>query len=353
MKIFIQTEIWIVLVICLIFFGAGRGYALEPDEILIIANSDVKESVQIAQYYCAKRAVPKKNILALPLGTSLDDSISRGDYEKKLAEPIRDKLYSPKFAGRIRCLLTIYGVPIKVGKRAPLKERQEELKQLQGLLEQEKVKLEHLKQYNTSKSAKQEKKLSQRIKQLRFDIAPIIGSETNASVDSELSMVLFGDYQLYRWQSNKLRQFAPHWDFKSLMVCRLDGPDFKIAKKLIDKAMSAEKVGLKGSAYIDSRGIADDGKSYSYGFYDQSLRDLAAMTRVWTDLSVTQEQTGELFGLGSCPQTALYCGWYSLKNYVDAFEFVDGAIGYHISSWEAIDLRDPNSSQWCPAMLKD
>jgi uncharacterized protein (TIGR03790 family) len=42
-----------------------------------------------------------------------------------------------------------------------------------------------------------------------------------------------------------------------------------------------------------------------------------------------------------------------LKKYIDAFDFVDGAIGYHISSWEAIDLRDPNSSQWCPAMLTD
>jgi uncharacterized protein (TIGR03790 family) len=42
-----------------------------------------------------------------------------------------------------------------------------------------------------------------------------------------------------------------------------------------------------------------------------------------------------------------------LKKYVDAFDFVDGAIGYHISSLEAVDLRNPNSSQWCPAMLKD
>ncbi|MGB2865090.1 MAG: TIGR03790 family protein [Sedimentisphaerales bacterium] len=49
----------------------------------------------------------------------------------------------------------------------------------------------------------------------------------------------------------------------------------------------------------------------------------------------------------------VYCGWYSLKKYVDAFEFVDGAIGYHIASFEAVNLRDPNSSQWCPSMLID
>ena len=37
----------------------------------------------------------------------------------------------------------------------------------------------------------------------------------------------------------------------------------------------------------------------------------------------------------------------------DAFDFVDGAVGYHIASFEAIDLRDSTSSQWCPAMLTD
>jgi uncharacterized protein (TIGR03790 family) len=42
-----------------------------------------------------------------------------------------------------------------------------------------------------------------------------------------------------------------------------------------------------------------------------------------------------------------------LKKYVDAFDFVDGAVGYHIASWEAVDIHDPNSTQWCPAMLTD
>jgi len=71
-----------------------------------------------------------------------------------------------------------------------------------------------------------------------------------------------------------------------------------------------------------------------------------------TDFTVTQERTEKLFEPHSCPRTVIYCGWYSLQKYIDAFDFVDGAIGYHISSLEAIDLRDPNSSQWCPAMLR-
>jgi uncharacterized protein (TIGR03790 family) len=134
------------------------------------------------------------------------------------------------------------------------------------------------------------------------------------------------------------------------MVSRLDGPSYEIVKGLIDKAIAAEKTGLKGIAYFDSRGIM---KEDEFGRFDQSLRDLAVITRLQTEMSVEEEQTEKLFPPGACPQAAIYCGWYSLKKYVDAFDFVDGAVGYHISSWEAIDIRDPNSSQWCPAMLSD
>ena len=72
-----------------------------------------------------------------------------------------------------------------------------------------------------------------------------------------------------------------------------------------------------------------------------------------TEMPVTLEDTQKLFAPSDCPQTALYCGWYSLEKYIDAFDFVDGAIGFHIASFEAVDLRDSASGQWCPAMLAD
>jgi len=343
----IKTGVLAALMCC------GAGYALEPDEILVITNSNVTASVRLAQYYCARRGVPVGNILALPLGTSLSDAIARGGYEKQLAEPIREKLSSPEFAGKIRCLLTTYGVPIKVGRRGPLKNQEGKLRQLRKLAEQEKNKIEQSEQKGSLESAKQKKKTSRKLVQLQSQINRIVGKETGASVDSELSMVLFGDYELYRWQPNILKNNVLDLSFNTLMVCRLDGPDKKIIKALVDKAMAAEKTGLRGVAYIDSRGIADDKKPYSPGYFDQSLRDLAVFTRLRTEMAVKQERTEKLFTPGACPKTAIYCGWYSLKKYIDAFDFVDGAIGYHISSWEAVDLRDPNSSQWCPAMLAD
>jgi uncharacterized protein (TIGR03790 family) len=328
-------------------------FALEPDEILVIANSDIGASVQLAQYYCEKRGVPAGNILALPLGATLNDTIARDDFEKQLAEPIRKKLSDYDFAVKIKCLLTTYGVPIKVGKRGQLKNRQDKLTQLEKLAEQEKTRIEQLKQNGVTDASKEIKDIKLKLAQLQVEIDFIVGNETNASVDSELSMVLFGDYELYRWQPNRLKDNPLGLYSNTLMVSRLDGPSFEIAKGLIDKAMTAEKTGLRGIAYIDSRGITDDKNPYSAGHFDQSLRDLAALTRLRTGMTVKEEQTEKLFEPNSCPQTAIYCGWYSLRKYVDAFDFVDGAIGYHISSWEAVYLRDPNSRQWCPAMLKD
>lgn len=343
------------LIVCLILFAANVGYALQADEILLIANSDIPASVQLAQYYCEKRAVPKVNILALPLGKDLRDTISRVDYEKRLAEPIRNKLYTLEFDSMaaeqpqktrsgpaIKCLLTTFGVPIKVGKRGPLSDKQRRLKRLNKLIEQEKAKLD-----------KSQKQNNHRLAQLQSAINRVTGKETNASVDSELSMVMFAEYELYRWQPNQLKENKNDWDVWTLMVSRIDGPGSEIARGLIDKAILAEQNGLIGIAYIDS-GYSRKNKS-KHGFlkYDKSLWDLADFLRSQKKTPVVEERSLSLFAPEQCPSAALYCGWYSLKKYIDAFDFVDGAIGYHIASWEAVNLRDAGSSQWCPAMLKD
>ena len=337
----------------LVFFAARNSFALEPNELLVITNSDITASVRIGRYYCEKRAVPAGNILSLPLGTTLGDTISRSDYEARLAGPIRNKLRSAGFAGKIRCLVTTYGVPIKVGNRGQLEGQEDKLKQLRKQLEQIQNIVKQIEQSGSVYMAGQKEQLERRMAYLRSAIDKIIGKETDASVDSELSMVLFDDYELYRWRPNKLKYKLPYWDFKSLMVSRLDGPGEDIAVGLVDKAILAEQIGLKGIAYIDSGYGQDKAKDSLYAKYDELLSKTALILRQRTTMKVVEEQTQKVFEAGRCPMTALYCGWYSLKQYVDAFDFVEGAVGYHIASWEAIDLRDPNSSQWCPAMLKD
>ncbi|MCK5225308.1 MAG: TIGR03790 family protein [Planctomycetes bacterium] len=353
-----------VLFFILILFSAKIASALQPDEILIIANSDISESVEIAKYYCKKRVVPKSNVISLSLGDELKDTITRKDYQEKLAQPIRKKIavrefasridsepFSAPFASPVRCLLTTYGVPFKVAARGRLDDEQKLLKQLK---KEEGELVEQLSLLDKNKSVLQSKIVNRKLILLRSQIDRIVGKETNASVDSELAMVMFDNYELYRWQPNTLNSKFSFWDFKTLMVSRLDGPGgFETAKGLIDKALLTEEAGLKGIAYIDSGySMIRKGEGVFAGF-DQSLKNLAAQIKRKSLMQLKQEKTAKLFEPNSCPNTAVYCGWYSLKKYVDSFDFVAGAIGYHIASLEAVDLRNADSSQWCPAMLQD
>jgi uncharacterized protein (TIGR03790 family) len=324
------------------------AFALEPNEILVVANTSEPASKKLARYYCERRGIPSGNVIPLSLGAGVRDAIGRTDYEKRLAGPIRRIFTTRKDLAHIRCLVTTYGVPFKVGRREPLRGSEAQIEKLRQALQEEKDAIAQLEQKGESASDARQKRQS-RAAQIQMEIDRINGVETEASVDSELSMVLCSEYELYRWQPNPLRSDGLR-PFRTLMISRLDGPSYEIAQGLVDKALTAESKGLAGNAYIDSRGLfAKD----TYGHYDQSLRDLAILTRLRTTLPVREEQTAKLFPPGSCPQTALYCGWYSVGKYVDAFDFVDGAVGFHIASYEAASLHDPNSTKWCPAMLKD
>jgi uncharacterized protein (TIGR03790 family) len=333
--------------ILLLLLISRELWALEPNEILVIVNGDVESSAEIGRYYLQRRNVPKDNILSLPLGQTVADTINRDDYDRYIAGPIRKNLVDRGPARTIKCLLTTYGIPYKVGPRGQLKNMEQRLAQLKTELNQYEIKLA-----GESDAGKQ-KKINLELKKTQQEIDRILGTETQASVDSELSMVLFDDYELHRWQPNQLYKNSsyPAELAMTMMVCRLDGPTPQIAQGLIDKAIRAENTGLHGVAYIDSRGIADDKQAGSLGNFDQQVRDLAVLLRFLSKLEVVEERTEKLFEPGCCPRTAIYCGWYRLKGFVDSFDFVDGAIGYHIASWEAIDLRDANSTEWCPALL--
>ena len=333
--------------VAFILLYCATAEALEPDEILVVVNGDIEQSVQLGQYYCQRRNVPEKNILQLSLGKTLTDSISREDYGTKIAEPVRKRLAEEESGKPLKCLLMTYGTPYKVGPRGQLKDSNEQLSKLRATVKEYEIKL------SGTTEPHEQNRIKKDIAGAQSEIDWISGKETDAGVDSELSMVKSGPYELYRWQPNQLYQFShyPADLVTTIMVSRLDGPTPQIARGLIDKAISAERTGLHGVVYIDSRGIADDKKPGSFGNFDQQVRDTAMLFRFLTKLEVKEERTEKLFEPNSCPRTAIYCGWYSLKKYVDSFDFVDGAIGYHIASFEAIDIHDANSTEWCPAML--
>jgi uncharacterized protein (TIGR03790 family) len=188
-------------------------------------------------------------------------------------------------------------------------------------------------------------------------------NESWSSFDSELSLLYQPDHPVLGWLPNRLHYSyddVPKPARPILMVSRLAAPTPKRVEEMIDAAVAVERTSLKGKVYLDARGLkngSEQAETGSFGQYDQSLRDLAARLKKHTKLTVVLDDRKELFPTGSCPDVALYCGWYSLQQYVDAFEWNRGAVGYHMASAEAVWLRNPNPSKtkkaWCPAMLED
>jgi uncharacterized protein (TIGR03790 family) len=180
-------------------------------------------------------------------------------------------------------------------------------------------------------------------------------NETHASFDSELALILWPEHSRLRWQNNvlfygfdpALREILP----RAMMVARLEAPTFELTKQLVDTSIAVEKQGLAGRVYFDARGMGADKNPGSYGDYDQNLRDLSAWLKEHTTLDITLDNKDKLFQAGECPDAALYCGWYSLANYVDAFTWKPGAVAYHIASSEADTLRRADSNVWCKKML--
>src|SRR4029450_12583057 len=89
----------------------------------------------------ANRAVSKKNIIVLDLPAGED--ISRDDYDRRLAAPLRDALKDRREQAKV--LLTVYGVPLRVAGSKPSKEEEAELAKVKaeaGKLRQEEKRLQ-------------------------------------------------------------------------------------------------------------------------------------------------------------------------------------------------------------------
>jgi uncharacterized protein (TIGR03790 family) len=181
---------------------------------------------------------------------------------------------------------------------------------------------------------------------------------TGAAMDSELTLALVENYPKVHWLPNPLHQRFDHEPalqrFRQavVMVGRVDGPTPEIARRLVDDALKTEARGLEGVCYLDARGLKGPGPVGSYAWFDARLERLADLMKQRSTLKVVLDRRPGLFLPGSCPQAALYCGWYSLGKYVDSFTWEQGAVAYHVASAEATTLKKPDSQVWCKRLLE-
>lgn len=202
------------------------------------------------------------------------------------------------------------------------------------------------------------KSLQKDLRSLNMGLTKLRNSDQWASVDSELALVLKESYPLSGWQpnpyyirDNNKTNFAQRID--TLMISRLDGPDPEIVQRIIDDSLNAEKTELKGTAYFDARWPAPNSKKpTAYTQYDRSIHRAAMSVKADGHLPVVLDQKEKLLQPAECPNAALYCGWCSLGQYVDAFAWQPGSIGYHIASSECTTLKKEGSQVWCKKMLE-
>jgi uncharacterized protein (TIGR03790 family) len=316
----------------------ARGAAVDQrgSEVVVVFNSRVPESKDVADHYAKRRNVPARQVVGLSLPTT--ETMTRAQYLEQLEGPLFRFLETNRFftfgpatnraAGaspnapairrmvgtKIRYAVLCYGVPLKILPDPKLVEAG--------------------------------------VDQLRPEL-----QRNEAAVDSQL--VLLPVHEQNRpWTGPASNPFygATNGALLNptngiLIVSRLDGPSAAIARGLVDKAMEAETNGLWGRAYFDARGYTNG--AYAQG--DQWMRQAAQAARI-AGYEIEIDDRPETFTAGfPMSQIAIYMGWYD-QMVTGPFtrptvEFMPGAFAYHLYSFAAQSIRG-DASTWVATLLR-
>lgn len=427
---------------------------LTPDNLLLIVNKNAPAGRELAEFYASQRHVPEGRIVEVDL--PVVDEITPHQYDEHVVPAVQRFMRENKLDDKVTCLVTFWGVPLRISDRKLSREEnfeysliQDELKktirrmstlagQMEGLARSVDPRfvpardgpgvmpvltrvdragqwvLDHLAgMTDAQRRSEAQTKLDSLTGEFRKPMAPptsapaieltprqrdpahldtlverrfdpaaraelreiyrqthglpeyaqlleaMLGflepKESESALDSELSGLKLGFYNRKQWTDNSLYYKQPRRAGAStMMVMRLDGFQPQRVKQLIIDSIEVERNGLRGKFVIDSRGIElkkVNGQYDGFGYYDQSLRNLAKLVGERSRLTLFADDKAELLPPDSADQVALYCGWYSLRNYVPCCRFVPGAVGYHIASFEMLQLHDSNEPGWVSKML--
>ena len=329
--------------------------ALEPREILVLANKNAARSLGLAKYYMEKRGIPEECLLQLWVTDR--ETCEREDYEKKILGPIRNFFKEKSPEREIKCILIMFGLPLRIAPPRMTREERVEAEEL----EKRQVAMRAQFAGTEDRNGEEGQRLRKELETIGRRVSSLRKANQGASLDSEIALAIRDEYPLSGWIPNPFFAGYRGREIQAmradvLLVSRLDGPSDEIVRRVIDQSLEAEKTGLSGKAYFDARWPKPQGKreekGLSYEFYDRSIHLAAEKVRKSTRMPVIINAQERVFQPGECPDAALYCGWYSLARYVDAFEWRPGAFGYHIASSECQTLKQTGSQVWCKRMLE-
>jgi uncharacterized protein (TIGR03790 family) len=307
------------------------------DEVVVIYNTLVPGSEEVAKYYATARHVPKNQIYGFSLTS--DEEMSRGEFRDSLQVPLARRLEHDslwKF-GRVKIPAT-NGQPERVEQR----------------IVKSKIRYAVLCYGMPLKIAPDDGIHEAVAERMRPELR-----RNEAAVDSELAWLplvrmdvpLTGPLPNLFYGVTNAALLNPTNGI--LLVARLDGPSADIAKGLVDKAMQAERDGLWGHAYFDARGLE---KTNSFFLGDEWILGAAEISRQ-LGFETTVDDKPETFP-ASFPmsQIAIYCGWYSGDVSgpftLPKVEFMPGAFAYHLHSFSAATIRSATQNWVGPLLAK-
>lgn len=305
-------------------FALGASDSPLAHRVLVVYNGKVKNSKKIADAYVAARGIPVENQCALRLswhetyylpynGTV---SVPAAEWDKKVRDPIRKCLDA---VGRQKILYIVLtmGTPYKIT----------DVPRGSGVSS------------------------DQYLADIWGDASTPPARVVNPYHADALSLA-------NRYPPLvSLADYRARSDAKTIYsVWRLDAPSEELALGLIQKALDAEKNGLRGQACFDRRFGPDMTKKSDFRL-DAGEWDLYRAAQMVRDagIPVLEDTKAEEFGTPPapprCDNAMLYAGWYALDHYNDAFTWNPGAIGFHLDSLSASNPR--GGKNWSAGALQN
>jgi uncharacterized protein (TIGR03790 family) len=299
-----------------------------PDahRVLLITNPTVADSLSVAEHYAAFRPVPDENICAIATAaeTTLDGA-DLSDFTMALGDCL------DTVGPHIQILLPVFGVPYKVTDR------------IDDIAANDSVPTTSL------------------------DALLFLGraaDQASAAIYNPLyqdSSSMEGSYAPYQPLGDLLPEAEDSMGVPLFLVTRIDGVDAEAAMALVDRAEEAQALAqtgeLDGTVYVDGKSGDTEPTSDDFGTYEagewnmwgtrQIFEDLAFYDVVWDG---NEAEFGTKPAPTECPDALYYAGWYSYNHYNDAFTWAPGAIGGHLDSCSACDIRE--STSWSASALQ-
>ena len=282
-----------------------------PLRTVVLFDPNVPGSSDVADHYAASRGIPADHLCAV---TSPDPTTLPGaDLGAFLAAV---GACTAAVGPHVHYLVPVYGVPYKVSDRI-------------GDLANAATKVT-----------------------VSLDALLVYGAAAEA-----MSEAVFNG--LYRTGDSMTGVFEPFVPFGELraagsderfLVARIDGADAGAAKALVDRTAAAETLAaagkLAGTVYVDGNEGLPHPATDDFGSYESGEWNIIGVEKVFTDdgtYPVVADYNGEEFGTAPAlllaPDALYYAGWYSFGHYNDVFTWNPGAIGGHLDSCSACDIR--------------